>query len=303
MGGAARHGRPTRWSIAGWRGGAGCGVLVVAGGASMLQHSVLLNHPAFRPGMDFVARYAAGAVSASGPGPYDTQRLCAVEQDLSPGLEPLPFFDPPPTAALFRVLAGLPMPVAAALWEVLTVLGIAAVAVLLARTFGARRSPALVVAVGLVALFAPVRASMALGQVDVLLVLPFVAAVALCLRGGAGGPVAAGAAALAVLTLDKPQLAVLPVIVLIVVLARSWPLSASAGAAASVAVLTALAAVLKIRRWRSFVRLGSAIMPLTWAVVLERATGIEPAQSVWKTETLPLSYARVVSRRGCTDER
>jgi hypothetical protein len=24
----------------------------------------------------------------------------------------------------------------------------------------------------------------------------------------------------------------------------------------------------------------------------ERATGIEPAQSVWKTETLPLSYAR-----------
>ncbi len=27
--------------------------------------------------------------------------------------------------------------------------------------------------------------------------------------------------------------------------------------------------------------------------LLERATGIEPAQSVWKTETLPLSYARV----------
>src|SRR5688572_13482883 len=25
---------------------------------------------------------------------------------------------------------------------------------------------------------------------------------------------------------------------------------------------------------------------------MERATGIEPAQSVWKTETLPLSYAR-----------
>ena len=33
----------------------------------------------------------------------------------------------------------------------------------------------------------------------------------------------------------------------------------------------------------------------TWSKVvqaMERATGIEPAQSVWKTETLPLSYAR-----------
>ena len=29
----------------------------------------------------------------------------------------------------------------------------------------------------------------------------------------------------------------------------------------------------------------------------ERATGIEPAPSVWKTEALPLSYARVRARR------
>jgi hypothetical protein len=28
---------------------------------------------------------------------------------------------------------------------------------------------------------------------------------------------------------------------------------------------------------------------------MERATGIEPASSVWKTEALPLSYARVTS--------
>ncbi|VXC14512.1 hypothetical protein MICRO8M_80164 [Microbacterium sp. 8M] len=27
-----------------------------------------------------------------------------------------------------------------------------------------------------------------------------------------------------------------------------------------------------------------------WEEVLEGVTGIEPAQSVWKTETLPLSY-------------
>jgi hypothetical protein len=31
---------------------------------------------------------------------------------------------------------------------------------------------------------------------------------------------------------------------------------------------------------------------LSYKGILERATGIEPAQSVWKTETLPLSYAR-----------
>ena len=29
--------------------------------------------------------------------------------------------------------------------------------------------------------------------------------------------------------------------------------------------------------------------------LLERATGIEPAPSVWKTETLPLSYARMAA--------
>ena len=27
--------------------------------------------------------------------------------------------------------------------------------------------------------------------------------------------------------------------------------------------------------------------------LVERVTGIEPAQSVWKTETLPLSYTRI----------
>ena len=35
--------------------------------------------------------------------------------------------------------------------------------------------------------------------------------------------------------------------------------------------------------------------PLTWAF-FERATGIEPAPSVWKTEALPLSYARASAR-------
>jgi hypothetical protein len=38
--------------------------------------------------------------------------------------------------------------------------------------------------------------------------------------------------------------------------------------------------------------------PPTCIALVERATGIEPAQSVWKTETLPLSYARAAGLIG-----
>ena len=37
---------------------------------------------------------------------------------------------------------------------------------------------------------------------------------------------------------------------------------------------------------------GVWIMRLSWAYVLERATGIEPAWPAWKAGALPLSYAR-----------
>lgn len=232
------------WSTADRRTIVGCIALALAAGASMMSGSILFNRPIFQPGIDFAARYAAGIIAAQGGSPYDTQRLLEVEQRLWPGLEPLPFFDPPPTAALFRVLAGLPMPVAAALWEVLTVLGIAALGVLLARTFFAVTPMALVIAVSLVAAFGPVRNSMMLGQVDVLFVLPFVAAASMGLRRGGSGPVAGAAAGLAVLTLVKPQLAALPVAVLLVFLVRSWPLRALSGTAASAAILLGLPAML-----------------------------------------------------------
>jgi hypothetical protein len=233
-----------RWSTTDRRTVVGRIVLVLAAVASTMQGSILHKYPVLQPGIDFAARYAAGTVAAQGVSPYDTQRLLETEQRLWPGLDALPFFDPPPTAALFRVLAGLPMSTAAALWEMLTVLGIAALGVLLARTVGATTPTALVVAVALLAVFAPVRASVGLGQIDVLFVLPFVAAAGLSLLREGSGPVAGAAAGLAVLTLAKPQLAVLPVAVLVLFLVRSRPLPALSGAAASVAALLVLPAML-----------------------------------------------------------
>ena len=32
--------------------------------------------------------------------------------------------------------------------------------------------------------------------------------------------------------------------------------------------------------------------PLTWALSLERVTGIEPALSAWEADVLPLNYTR-----------
>ena len=35
-------------------------------------------------------------------------------------------------------------------------------------------------------------------------------------------------------------------------------------------------------------------MPLTWAFVVERMTGIEPAFSAWEADVLPLNYIRAL---------
>ena len=41
-------------------------------------------------------------------------------------------------------------------------------------------------------------------------------------------------------------------------------------------------------------------MPLTWAFVMERMTGIEPAYSAWEADVLPLNYIRVVRHQAST---
>ena len=37
---------------------------------------------------------------------------------------------------------------------------------------------------------------------------------------------------------------------------------------------------------------GSRTLVLTWAFVVERVTGIEPALSAWEADVLPLNYTR-----------
>ena len=37
---------------------------------------------------------------------------------------------------------------------------------------------------------------------------------------------------------------------------------------------------------------GSETVVLTWAFVVERVTGIEPALSAWEADVLPLNYTR-----------
>src|SRR6476469_7265230 len=37
-------------------------------------------------------------------------------------------------------------------------------------------------------------------------------------------------------------------------------------------------------------------MPLTWALAVERVTGIEPALSAWEADVLPLNYTRMPRR-------
>lgn len=36
-------------------------------------------------------------------------------------------------------------------------------------------------------------------------------------------------------------------------------------------------------------------MPLAWAFVVERVTGIEPALSAWEADVLPLNYTRIAT--------
>jgi hypothetical protein len=37
-------------------------------------------------------------------------------------------------------------------------------------------------------------------------------------------------------------------------------------------------------------------VPLTWALTVERVTGIEPALSAWEADVLPLNYTRIAAQ-------
>jgi hypothetical protein len=194
--------------------------------------------------IDFTVRYAAGRLVNHGHSPYDRAELSAVEQELWPGLPDFPFWDPPPTAAVFRLISHLPLMEAALAWTLLSVICLAVIGWLLADLLGVRHWTTRLTIVGLLTLFGPVRHSLLLGQVEAVLLLPLFAAIWLCMRRSQTRPVTALSAALAIVALCKPQLAYLPVAVVLVHCYRRDRLAAvvGAGAAVALAALSRLAA-------------------------------------------------------------
>jgi len=211
-------------------------VLVVAA-ESVLQVTALRT----REPIDFTARYAGGWLVGQGRSPYDRAEVSAVERELWPGLAELPFWDPPPTAAAFRFISRLPLHEAALAWTLLSVICLAAIGWLLADLLGVRPWMTRLTIVGLLMLFGPARSSLLLGQIEAVSLLPLFAAIWLCLRRPHAGPPTALCAALAVVALCKPQLAYLPVAVVLVHCYRRDRLAAAVGAAAAALALVVLA--------------------------------------------------------------
>lgn len=154
------------------------GMVVAVAVASLLQISVLRTGAP----MDFMARHAAGGLVDQGRTPYDQAELLAAEQQLWPGISVVPFYDPPPTTAAFRLVAQLPLKQAALAWTLLSVICLAVIGLLLADLLGIRPWTARLTIVGLLTLFGPVRDSLTLGQVEAVVLLPLFAAIWLCLR-------------------------------------------------------------------------------------------------------------------------
>jgi hypothetical protein len=196
-------------------------LLLAAAVASLVQVSVLR-----RPvPIDFTARYAAGQLVDRGVSPYDRTAVVAAEQALWPGLEELPFYDPPPTAAAFRLVARLPFKPAAAVWELLSVACLAVIGWLLADLLAVWRRTTRLAIICLLALFGPFRSSIGLGQIEAMVLLPLVVAIWLCMRRPRSATAVGWSSALAVASCSKPQLAYLPAAV---VLGFCWRRNASA---------------------------------------------------------------------------
>jgi Glycosyltransferase family 87 len=214
-------------------------LLAATATVSLFQASVLTGPVP----LDFTARYAAGQLADDGVSPYDTGKLLAAVQALRPDLagEDLPFYDPPPTAAAFRLVSQLPFETGAALWEILSVACLAVIGWLLADLIGIHRPSARLAIVSLLLLFSPVRHSIRLGQVEAVLLLPLFVAIWLCVRRPPSAPVVACSSALAVVSLCKPQLAYLLVAVVVAHCYRRHRLATSLGAAAAAATLVLVA--------------------------------------------------------------
>ena len=222
-----------------WRQVGMVALLAATATASLFEASVLTG-PA---PLDFTIKYAAGQLVDDGISPYDTAKLVAAEQALRPGMWDLPFFDPPPTAAGFRLVSQLPFKAGAALWEFLSVACLAVIGWLLADLIGVHRRSTRLAIVSLLVLFSPVLHSIRLGQVEAVLLLPLVVAIWLCMRRPPTALAVACSSALAVVSLCRPQLAYLPVAVVLAHCYRRHRPATSLGAAAAAVTLMLVARV------------------------------------------------------------
>ena len=208
-------------------------LLMAAAAASLLQGSVFRNPIP----VDFAARYAAGQLVDQGVNPYDSTKLHTAEQELMPGLGELPFYDPPPTAAVFRLISMLPVSAGALVWQIMSVVCLALIACLLGGLIGVRHWMPMLGIASLLAIFGPVRHSIALGQVELVFLLPLFLAIWLCWRRRNSTLEIALSSALAVVSLCKPQLAYLPVIVIVIHCYRLNRAAAVVGVATSATLL------------------------------------------------------------------
>jgi hypothetical protein len=136
--------------------------------------------PAATPGpflRDFEAYWSAGSAWNARTDPYG--RAIWNAERAVPGVdasrdELLPFVAPPPTVALWSLVARLPYVVAANLWCALLVIAAIALAAVVARASAARSTFAFLTACALAIAFGPVTSDVALGQVAL---LAFLAAV------------------------------------------------------------------------------------------------------------------------------
>ena len=163
-------------------------------------------------GFDLELVLQAGRDVAAGQSPYDASMVGGA----APGSTDLFYSYPPPVAQFFSLFAGVPSGVMlAALW-ILSVAGLAAAAVLVARRFGPDR-PAASIALPVVAiapLFLPYSVALLFGNLDSLFPFAYglvlVAAVAVAPLGGSPRSArVAGGASLALATVVKVAPAVL----------------------------------------------------------------------------------------------
>ncbi len=136
--------------------------------------AILSFRPVATPGpflRDFEAYWSAGSAWNAGGNPYG-RAIWNAERTV-PGVdasrdEILPFVAPPPTIALWSLLARLPYPVAAGLWSALLAVAALALVIVVVRASAAPSAYAFLCAGVLAVGFGPLTSDLALGQVALL---------------------------------------------------------------------------------------------------------------------------------------